>query len=607
MGSNSSRIGDLPKNEYLKKLSGTESISENDPFWNQLLSFSFPAPTSSELKLLEEATISVCRSLVENNPRTGNLGALIKVFLSRTKELKLSAECQNHIFIWQTHNALFIICCLLKVFICQMSEEELQLHFTYEEKSPGNYSSDSEDLLEELLCCLMQLITDIPLLDITYEISVEAISTMVVFLSCQLFHKEVLRQSISHKYLMRGPCLPYTSKLVKTLLYNFIRQEKPPPPGAHVFPQQSDGGGLLYGLASGVATGLWTVFTLGGVGSKAAASPELSSPLANQSLLLLLVLANLTDASDAPNPYRQAIMSFKNTQDSSPFPSSIPHAFQINFNSLYTALCEQQTSDQATLLLYTLLHQNSNIRTYMLARTDMENLVLPILEILYHVEERNSHHVYMALIILLILTEDDGFNRSIHEVILKNITWYSERVLTEISLGSLLILVVIRTIQYNMTRTRDKYLHTNCLAALANMSAQFRSLHQYAAQRIISLFSLLSKKHNKVLEQATQSLRGSLSSNDVPLPDYVISFFSSRLLQAGAELSVERVLEIIKQGVVALPKDRLKKFPELKFKYVEEEQPEEFFIPYVWSLVYNSAVGLYWNPQDIQLFTMDSD
>ncbi|KAI4532849.1 hypothetical protein MG293_017257, partial [Ovis ammon polii] len=528
--------------------------------------------------------------------------------------------------------------------------------------------SDSEDLLEELLCCLMQLITDIPLLDITYEISVEAVSTMVVFLSCQLFHKEVLRQSISHKYLMRGRCLPYTSKLVKTLLYNFIRQEKPPPPGTHVLPQQSDGGGLLYGLASGVATGLWTVFTLGGVGSKVAAASELSSPLANQSLLLLLVLANLTDAADAPNPYRQAIMSFKNTQDSSPFPSSIPHAFQINFNSLYMALCEQQTSDQATLLLYTLLHQNSNIRTYMLARTDMENLVLPILEILYHVEERNSHHVYMALIILLILTEDDGFNRSIHEVMLKNITWYSERVLTEISLGSLLILVVIRTIQYNMTRTRDKYLHTNCLAALANMSAQFRSLHQYAAQRIVSLFSLLSKKHNKVLEQATQSLRGSLSSNDVPLPDYaqdlnvieevirmmleiinscltnslhhnpnlvyallykrdlfeqfrthpsfqdimqnidlVITFFSSRLLQAGAELSVERVLEIIKQGVVALPKDRLKKFPELKFKYVEEEQPEEFFIPYVWSLVYNSAVGLYWSPQDIQLFTMDSD
>ncbi|XP_027527446.1 dymeclin isoform X2 [Neopelma chrysocephalum] len=669
MGANSSSISELPENEYLKKLSGAEPISENDPFWNQLLSFSFTTPTNSaDLKLLEEATISVCKSLVEKNPRTGNLGSLIKVFLSRTKELKISAECQNHLFIWQAHNALFIICCLLKVFISRMSEEELQLHLTYEEKAgPGSYGAECEDLIEELLCCLIQLIVEIPLLDITYSISLEAVTTLIVFLSCQLFHKEILRESIIHRYLMHGRCLPYTSRLVKTLLYNFIRQERSPPPGTHVFQQQTDGGGLLYGIASGVATGLWTVFTLGGVGSKASPQLEQCSPLASQSLLLLLVLANLTDAPDMPNPYRQAIMSFKNTQDNTAFSSSNPHAFQINFNSLYTALCEQQKSDQATLLLYMLLHQNSNVRTYVLARTDIENLVLPILEILYHVEERNSHHVYMALIILLILTEDDGFNRSIHEVILKNITWYAERVLTEISLGSLLILVVIRTIQYNMTRTRDKYLHTNCLAALANMSAQFRSLHQYAAQRIISLFSLLSKKHNKVLEQATQSLRGSLGSSDSPCPDYaqdlnvieevirmmleiinscltnslhhnpnlvyallykrdlfeqfrthpsfqdimqnidlVISFFSSRLEQAGAELSVERVLEIIKQGAVALPKDRLRKFPELKFKYVEEEQPEEFFIPYVWSLVYNSAVALYWNPHDIQLFTMDS-
>jgi len=36
-----------------------------------------------------------------------------------------------------------------------------------------------------------------------------------------------------------------------------------------------------------------------------------------------------------------------------------------------------------------------------------------------------------------------------------------------------------------------------------------------------SLFALLSKKHNKVLEQSTQSSRGSLGSNESPLPDYV--------------------------------------------------------------------------------------
>ncbi|NXU41649.1 DYM protein, partial [Drymodes brunneopygia] len=85
---------------------------------------------STELKFLEEATISVCKSLVEKNPQTGNLGSLIKVFLSWTKELKISAECQNHLFFWQAHNALLIICCLLQVFIRQMVEEEQQLHFT---------------------------------------------------------------------------------------------------------------------------------------------------------------------------------------------------------------------------------------------------------------------------------------------------------------------------------------------------------------------------------------------------------------------------------------------------------------------------------------------
>ncbi|CAL8384931.1 unnamed protein product, partial [Gadus morhua 'NCC'] len=502
--------------------------------------------------------------------------------------------------------------------------------------------------------------------DITYSILFEAVTTLLVLFSYQLFQKDILRDGIIYQHIMKGRCLSLTSRLVKTLLYNFIRQEKCPPPATHIFQPHGEEGGMLYGLVSGVASGLWSVFTLGGSGAKGVEQEPNPLPLSNQSLLLLLVLANLTDGPDWPNPYRQAVTCFRNTQDTSSLLADQPHSFQINFNSLYTALCEQQRSDQATLLLYTLLHQNANMRTYMLSRTDMDNLVMPILEILYHVEERNSHHVYMALIILLILTEDDAFNRSVHEVVLKNISWYTERTLTEISLGSLLILVVIRTIQFNMTRTRDKYLHTNCLAALANMSAQFRCLHQYAAQRIISLFALLSKKHNKVLEQATQSLRGRTGDNNA-LPDYaqdlsvieevirmmleiinsclanslhlnpnlvyallykrelfeqfrmhpsfqdimqnldtVIGFFSTRLEQAGSDLSVERVQEVIMKGAQALPKDRLKKFPELKFKYVEEDQPEDFFIPYVWSLVFSSGVGLYWSPQGVELFSMDS-
>ena len=54
----------------------------------------------------------------------------------------------------------------------------------------------------------------------------------------------------------------------------------------------------------------------------------------------------------------------------------------------------------------------------------------------------------------LILTEDDLFNASVHDSMVKGIDWYTERILGEISLGGLFILVVIRTIQHNMLKMR---------------------------------------------------------------------------------------------------------------------------------------------------------
>lgn len=100
--------------------------------------------------------------------------------------------------------------------------------------------------------------------------------------------------------------------------------------------------------------------------------------------------------------------------------------------------------------------------------------------------------------------------------ILRNITWYTERSISEISLGGLLILVVIRTIQYNMLKMRDKYLHTNCLAALANMSGQFRSLHPYVAQRLVSLFETLAKKHARLDADIKRLANGSIVSVTIP-------------------------------------------------------------------------------------------
>lgn len=83
---------------------------------------------------------------------------------------------------------------------------------------------------------------------------------------------------------------------------------------------------------------------------------------------------------------------------------------------------------------------------------------------------------------------------------LKTVLWYTERKVNDITLGGLIILVIIRTIQYNILKMRDKYLHTNCLAALANMSSKFRSLHPYVSQRLISVFETLAKRHIKLID-----------------------------------------------------------------------------------------------------------
>jgi len=45
----------------------------------------------------------------------------------------------------------------------------------------------------------------------------------------------------------------------------------------------------------------------------------------------------------------------------------------------------------------------------------------------------------------------------------------------------------------------------------------------------------------------------------------------------------------------------LQKSAHLKFKYMEEDAAEEFFIPYIWSIVYKSSY-LYWNAEKIVLF-----
>lgn len=426
-----------------------------------------------------------------------------------------------------------------------------------------------------------------------------------------------------YNFLMKGKSAMHAPLLIKTLLNHIVEKVKCPP----FMIQSSDNHGALYRVSASLASGLWNVVTL----SKFRQSPTIKdnevvkdTVLANQSSLLLLVLANhciyLENTENLiGNPYRSALIGFTDNRKEGEDESVV--SFKMNVSNLVKELCTSiwPSGDYTTLLFYLLLHRNKAVKNYTLHELQVEEITLPLLRILYDAPNTNSHHVYMALIVLLMLTEDDKFNQSVHEIVLRadrTMSWFKERSLVEISLGSFMVLVIIRTIQYNMTRMRDKYLHTNCLAALANMSAQARRLHPYASQRLLSLFDLLQKKRTKlveslrvtpeseqenivddlqVIEEVLRMLleiinsmlthamqlnpnlvytllyeRSSLSAlrthptfqDIIQNIDTVLAYFLSKIERAtsdhGQTLSVPQVLKVIEEGSVQFRKDRLK-------------------------------------------------
>ena len=65
--------------------------------------------------------------------------------------------------------------------------------------------------------------------------------------------------------------------------------------------------------------------------------------------------------------------------------------------------------------------------------------------------------------------------------------------------------------------------------------------------------------------------------------------------------SVEAVLSHIRDAGTSWRAERLQPVADLRFTYEQEPSPEEFFTPYIWSVVYErAAVG--WDPARIVLF-----
>ncbi|CEP19899.1 hypothetical protein [Parasitella parasitica] len=409
------------------------------------------------------------------------------------------------------------------------------------------------------------------------------------------------------------------------LLENLIEQKPPPPQSSSV---------------------MYTAYTYFFSGRSNASSDNDTVPVADRSLLLLLLLGT-QPVSEEKNTewnksYRAAI---SNLSDHNVVSSDVDGCDRkmhlISFKDLFEIFSKSIQVEERMLLFYLILVENESFRVYVLSRTDQETIYLPILKLIYESMEgaTNFSQIYILMVILLILSQDNVNNEAIQKIVVHNVTWFTERpLLKSVSLGGLMTLVLIRTLQLNLSHQKDVYLHTNCLAILSNMSNTMFDMHAYVAQRIVSLFEVLARRYSKLIEKQaaditvyedllvllleimnstlthrlkhnSQLVYALLQKREVFTPfqkhprlsdlvqnlEQVIVHFNTRVSEANLRApSSNEVLRLIEQASRTWSNQKLILLPYLKFQYKEEQSSYEFFIPYIWGLIQRRNF-IYWS------------
>uniref|UniRef100_A0A1J3FLB1 Dymeclin n=1 Tax=Noccaea caerulescens TaxID=107243 RepID=A0A1J3FLB1_NOCCA len=531
---------DVSVAEYLiATFVGEKSFPLASDFWNKLLEL----PLSSRWP--SERVHQACELFAQSNGYTRHLAKLLIHLSWCLQELLQPSDAQSSIY-KKAVNATYISSVFLKHLIengKSDSLEELHLSLDESEPLPHGFVMD-QDIQNFVMHSVLSFIGSTEVSPNSYVLHQELLNFMLVTMSTQLLSIPSSGPRDANPFI--DAAMAQEKSLVclavRRLLLNYISRHRTPPNAKPYLYSDGDSPGILERVGSAAATFVllplnYLVKNSGG-GSK--------NPLAECSLHVLLILTNyhkaimsdesMTDKSDdsatsesvskvhlfsSGNTFSKALANARDVEfDRSDVEGNAnpgPHV-RIPFASLFDTLGMCLADEGAVLLFYSLLQGNSDFKEYVLVRTDLDTMLMPILETLYNASRRtSSNQIYMMLIVLLILSQDSSFNSSVHKMILPNVPWYKEHLLHQTSLGSLMVIILIRTVQHNLSKLRDVYLQTTCLATLANMAPHAHHLSAYASQRLVSLFYMLSRKYNKLSDltgEKLQSIKISLSEED---------------------------------------------------------------------------------------------
>ena len=277
------------------------------------------------------------------------------------------------------------------------------------------------------------------------------------------------------------------------------------------------------------------------------------SPIADLGTALILLASNnyrahsVNGRNALRNPFRVELASLNDTRwskevamrqsDSSLLPlssnvvDSEATTLSINFESLFEAFGRTCHTELGALTLYTMLLSSPIFAESVSARSDLDLVIIPLLRSLYFSSVmkqnnlsqkkgtgtqnspfqplsqtdkpfRSQSQLYVILILLLIFSQDPSFGRdSFKRVSIPSVQWYKERQIKAISLGSMVLVVLLRVITFNLNMLHDEFLLSNCIAVLLNLSPHIVQLHKYVATRITFVATSCFKRYLTLLAE----------------------------------------------------------------------------------------------------------
>ncbi|KAI3469624.1 hypothetical protein Pfo_026287 [Paulownia fortunei] len=506
--------------EYLiGEFVGEKSFPLTSDYWQKLLELPL------DLRWPSHRVRQACQLFAMNNCNTRHL-AKILIHLAWCLQECVSASDVASLAFSKALNALFVSSVFLKYLIENSKSdnfEELCLLLDETDPVPNNFSK-GQHVENLIMFSALNFVGKVDVSPGTYLLHQELLNFMLIAMSTQLLSGPTPGPNDIHPFI--DAAMAQESSLVnvvvRKLLLNYItRPQFPVNSSSSMILSEGNQPGVLRRVGSAAANLMLLPFNYL-VSSTGEAS---RSPLAEGSLNVLLILSyyhkciSVDYVKEIDNSSSVSLPKEETYFSENPFCKALENARDIEFDridiegnahsgplirlpfaSLFDTLGMCLANETSVLLLYSLVHGNSDFLEYVLVRTDLDTLLMPMLETLYNAPSRTSNHIYMVLVIFLILSQDSSFNASIHKLMLPNVPWYQERLLNQTSLGSLMVIILIRTVKYNLSKLRDVYLHTNCLATLANMAPHVHRLSAYASQRLVSLFDMLSRKYNKLAE-----------------------------------------------------------------------------------------------------------